>query len=86
MQSKIKKLALFTIVAVVVLSVAGVAKCGAIESDSAADAGHILTLRLPNLAFLNGPEYHSAIENICLTVFVVLLVVFRALLIRKASS
>lgn len=89
MWGKIKKLVLFTTVLVLVLSVLGFAKYLHIQSGSVLCNGNEVTLTVSGLthlsAYLNGYEYHSAFENLSLTVFVVLLVVFRALLLRKAT-
>ena len=90
MRRKIKKLAVFTTVVVVVLSVLGVVKYLNIELDSAVNTGHNLTLTLPSVpllsTYLNSRQYRFNIENVCITGFVFLLLVSRGLLIRKATN
>ncbi len=90
MLRKIKKLAIFTTLLVVVLSTLGLAKYGDIELGYAADTGHKLTLRLPDLthlsAYLNGCEYQFNIEKVCVLAFLLLLLISRGLLIRRIST
>ncbi len=70
MRHKIKKLALFSIVAVVVLSISGLAKYL---------LPHLST-------YLNGGEYQFKIEDACLSGSMFLLVISRVSLIRRASN
>lgn len=90
MLRKIKRLAIFTTVLVVVLSVLALAKYGDIELGFAADTGHKLMIKLPDLtylsAYLNGRQYQFNIEKVCLPAFFLLLVISRGLLIRRIST
>lgn len=90
MLRKIKKIAFFTTVVIVVLSVLGLAKYLDIELDFAANTGHKLMLRLPNLThlstYLNGRQYQFNTEKVCLPAFLFLLLMSRCLLIRGSST
>lgn len=90
MLRKIKKLAIFTTVLVIVLSILGLAKYGDIDLGFAADTGHKLMIKLPDLthlsAYLNGCEYQFNIEKICVPAFFFLLLISRGLLIKRIPT
>lgn len=90
MRSTIKTFVILTILAVLILSVLGLAKYYNIRLGIASGNGSKLTLTVPGLthqnACLSARAYHFDIYNICLVTFLFVVTSWRALLIRHIRN
>lgn len=90
MQSSIKTFVILAVVAVVVLSLLGLAKYFNIYLGIAAGDSGTLTLMIPGITSqgdcLSARAYQFDISNICLAGFLLLLTSWRVLLIRHVRN
>jgi len=83
MRTKIKTLAFFTMIVVVILSVLGVAKYLNIQPKLIASSLANLATQL--CTYLNNNEFLLAIEKICAVALTLLLIILRASMLRKVT-
>lgn len=87
MHSRIKTLAIFAAVVAVVLSVLVLAKYFNAGSAFAADNSFKLSAALTNLsAYIHAGQYRSYLKDIALVAFLFLLLLWRALLLRRSQN